>query len=48
VKELAPHFTFVNGVAMIAEAVSYMNIVTVRADGGIDLEYGEVRYNGAG
>jgi 3',5'-cyclic AMP phosphodiesterase CpdA len=48
VKELAPHLTFVNGVAMIAEAVSYINIVTVRADGGIDLDYGEVRYNGAG
>jgi 3',5'-cyclic AMP phosphodiesterase CpdA len=48
VKELAPHFTFVNGVAMIAEAVSYINIVTVRAGGGIDLDYGEVRYNGAG
>jgi 3',5'-cyclic AMP phosphodiesterase CpdA len=48
VKEIAPHFTFVNGVAMIAEAVSYINIVSVRADGGIDLDYSEVRYNGAG
>jgi 3',5'-cyclic AMP phosphodiesterase CpdA len=44
VKELAPQLTFINGVAMICQQSSFINVVKVKADGTITLDYREVGY----
>lgn len=42
VREIQPGFTFINGVAMIAEAVSSVNVIEVRPDGSYRLDYRQV------
>lgn len=42
IKELSPHYTFVNGVAMIAGVQSYLHVIEINADGVWHLDYPEV------
>ncbi|NBD25717.1 metallophosphoesterase family protein [Paenibacillus glycinis] len=44
IRRMTPNLTFVNGVAMVAERQSYVNAITLEADGAVRLRYLEVGY----
>ena len=42
IREVQPGFTFINGVAMIAESVSSVNVIEIHPDGSYRLDYRQV------
>lgn len=44
VKQVLPHYTFVNGVAMIAGTCSAVNVLTIQKDGTLHIGSKEVKY----